>query len=200
MLPLLPVYWHRYPSREQYTEVLGLLVTKYPFLHDGVGAGYVSNLILLIFSLYFPLSGCEETSSSKYRYIFNNIYALSSENDGFTYNAQKSENISKGSLSPRLTLPMPCTITYLIRWKGERRYKVDTSGLVHNLASALALHAPLSFIWVVSVTRIYMFGEYSFFKCWIMMLIVIVIVCIQSDNISTHSVPGATLDVRIWGI
>ena len=41
------------------------------------------------------------------------------------------------------TLPMLCTITYLTRWK-ERGTIMFIPELVHNLASALALRAPLS--------------------------------------------------------
>ena len=96
---------------------------------------------------------------------------------GFKHTAQKAEHISKGSvlaltlvagrsngcffmvrqpcpgsLSPGL-LANACTITYLTRWKkrGTIRFIPE---LVHNLASALALRAPLraSNQWYVSRT------------------------------------------------
>ena len=85
---------------------------------------------------------------------------------GFKHTAQKAEHISKGSvfaltlvagrsngcffmvqqpcpgsLSPGL-LANACTITYLTRWK-ERGTIRFIPELVHNLASALALRAPL---------------------------------------------------------
>ena len=47
-----------------------------------------------------------------------------------------------GSLSPGLLLAIACTITYLTRWK-ERGTIRFIPELVHNLASALALRAPL---------------------------------------------------------
>ena len=86
---------------------------------------------------------------------------------GFKHTAQKAEHISKGSvlaltlvagrsngcffmvqqpcpgsLSPGL-LANACTITYLTRWK-ERSTIRFIPELVHNLASALALRAPLA--------------------------------------------------------
>ena len=86
---------------------------------------------------------------------------------GFKHTAQKAEHISKGSvlaltlvagrsngcffmvqqpcpgsLSPGL-LANACTITYLTRWK-ERGTIRFIPELVHNLASALALRAPLA--------------------------------------------------------
>ena len=84
---------------------------------------------------------------------------------GFKHTAQKAEHISKGqslpllwwlvaffpgSLSPGLLLAIACTITYLTRWK-ERGTIRFIPELVHNLASALALRAPLAthnFKWV----------------------------------------------------
>ena len=53
---------------------------------------------------------------------------------------------NSGPLSPGLTLPMLCTITYLTRWKerGTMRFIPlwGTMRFMHNLASALALRAP----------------------------------------------------------
>ena len=62
---------------------------------------------------------------------------------GFKHIAQKAEHISKGSvLVSRIYLRMLCTITYLTRWKEKGTIRFIPE-LVHNLASALALRAPL---------------------------------------------------------
>ena len=97
--------------------------------------------------------------------------AMTVHDGGFKHTAQKAEHIWKGSvlalysllfggwwlkrlflygsaalpwfLVSRPYLPMLCTITYLPRWKewGAIRFILE---LVHNLASALALRAPLA--------------------------------------------------------
>ena len=75
---------------------------------------------------------------------------------GFKHTAQKAEHISKGQSLPLLwwlvaSSLVPCLLDFFLpclyndlphQVKRERHYKVYTK-LVHNLASALALRAPL---------------------------------------------------------
>ena len=58
-----------------------------------------------------------------------------------------------GSLSPGLLLAIACTITYLTRWK-ERGTIRFIPELVHNLASALALRAPLVMLTICVLGRL----------------------------------------------